>query len=56
MTAYSVDFTVRNDDRVRTLVIDAKDLKSARRKIGRRLGYKDGRMIKIQRVDVIGYF
>lgn len=56
MTAYGIDYTVRNDDRVRTLLVDARDLKSAKRKIGRKHGYKDGRMIKIQRVNVIGYY
>ena len=55
MTAYYIKYTVKGDDRLRELGIDAKDLKSAKRKIGKRHGYKDGRRIKIQGVSVIGY-
>ena len=56
MIAYGIYYKVRGKDGLNTTTIDAKDLKSARRKIGRKHGYKDGRMIEIQRVNVIGYF
>lgn len=56
MIAYGIDYKIRGKDGVNTKLIDAKDLKSARRKIGKKHGYKDGRMIEIQRVNVIGYF
>lgn len=56
MQAYGIDYTIRDKEGVKTILVDAKDLKSAKRKIGKKHGYKDGRMINIQRVNVIGYF
>jgi hypothetical protein len=53
MVALAIDYIVR--DRYYSVLIDAKDLKSAKKKLGKKHGYKDGRMIKIQRVHVIGY-
>ena len=54
MTAYYIIYTVKGQQFEKS--VDAKDLKSAKRKIGKKHGYKDGRMIKIERVSVIGYF
>jgi hypothetical protein len=54
MIALAIDYTVK--DKYYHVVIDAKDLKSAKKKLGKKHGYKDGRMIKIQRSQVIGYF
>ena len=54
MTAYYITYTVK--DQRHEANVDAKDVKSAKRKLGRKHGYKDGRMIKIERVSVIGYF
>ena len=56
MQAYGIQYTVKGDDRIRHLVIDAKDMASARRKIGRRHGYKGGRMIKVKTYNIVGYF
>ena len=56
MQAYYINYKVRNDDKLRDISIDARDLKSAKRKIGKKHGYKDGRMIKITGVSVIGYY
>lgn len=56
MIAYGIDYKVRGKDGITTILVDAKDLKSAKRKIGKKNGYKDGRMIQIQRVNVIGYY
>lgn len=56
MIAYGIDYKIRNKDGITTILIDAKNLKSAKRKIGKKHGYKDGRMIEIQRVNIIGYF
>ena len=56
MTAYYITYTVGKDERQRALSIDAKDIKSAKKKIGRRHGYKSGNMIKIKTVNVVGYF
>ena len=55
MTAYAIDYTV-NGRKVWSYHVEAKDLKSAKRKIGKKHGYKDGRMIKIDRVTVCGYY
>jgi hypothetical protein len=54
MKALAIDYTVK--DKYYSVIIDAKDLKSAKKKLGRKHGYKDGRMIKIQRSSVIGYY
>ena len=56
MTAYSIDYRVGKEDGIRTAQIDARDIKSAKKKIGRKYGYKTGNMIKIEKVNIIGYF
>ena len=56
MIAYGMTYKVRGQDRLHDILIEAKDAKSAKRKIGRKHGYKDGRMIQIVRSSVIGYF
>jgi hypothetical protein len=55
MKAYAIDYTVKGQ-RFFGKLVDAKDLKSAKKKIGKKHGYKDGRMIKIERVSVVGYY
>jgi hypothetical protein len=56
MTAYSIDYTIRNKEGMRNASVDAKDIKSAKKKIGKRHGFKDGRMIQIRNVLVVGYY
>lgn len=56
MVAYAIDYTIRGHDTLHSVNIDAKNLKSAKKKIGRKHGYKDGRMIHIEHVIVCGYF
>lgn len=55
MKAFAIDYSVRGQKYWGKLV-DAKDLASAKKKLGKKHGYKDGRMIKIERASVIGYF
>lgn len=55
MTAYCIDYTVKGQ-RYYGKHIEAKDLKSAKTKLGKKHGYKDGRMIKVDHVTVCGYF
>ena len=55
MTAYSIDYSVKGKNFYGKLV-DAKDITSAKKKLGKKHGYKDGRMIKINHVVVCGYF
>ena len=55
MTAYAIDYTVK-DRKYWSVHVEAKDLKSAKKKLGKKHGYKDGRMIKVQNVCVCGYF
>lgn len=55
MKAYAIDYTVKGQKFWGKLV-DAKDINSAKRKLGKKHGYKDGRMIKVERVSVVGYF
>ena len=58
MIAYAIDYNIRGKDRPYpySVNIDARDLKSAKKKLGRKHGYKDGRMIKIQRAIICGYY
>lgn len=56
MIAYGMTYKIRGKDQLHDILIEAKDAKSAKRKIGRKHGYKDGRMIQIVRSSVIGYF
>lgn len=56
MIAYSIDYRIRGkEDRLHVISIDAKDLASAKKKIGKKHGYKDGRMVKVEKVIIIGY-
>lgn len=54
MTAYNINYTING--KTYNIGIEAKDVASAKKKIGRKHGYKTGRMIKINNVSVIGYF
>lgn len=54
MTAYSIDYEVKG--KKYSKLVDARDLKSAKKKLGRKHGYKTGRMIKITDVVICGYF
>ena len=55
MTAYAISYSCKGNTYWSTLV-EARDLKSAKKKLGKKHGYKDGRMVKIISVSVIGYF
>lgn len=54
MQAYGIDYKVNG--KPYTATIDAKDVQSAKRKLGKRHGYKDGRMIKVSCIRIIGYY
>lgn len=56
MKAYGIDYKVRGNERIYSTLIDAKDLASAKKKIGKKHGYKDGRMIQTVKVSVVGYY
>lgn len=56
MIAYSIDYKIRGKEKNFTTSIEARDLKSAKKKIGRKHGYKTGNMVEIEKVCVIGYF
>lgn len=56
MIAYGIDYKVRGRDNRYSVQIDARDLKSAKKKLGKMHGYKDGRMIQIEHVIVVGYY
>ena len=55
MTAYAIDYKVK-DKTFYSVHVAAKDLKSAKKKLGKKHVYKDGRLIKVQKVCVCGYF
>ena len=56
MVAYGIDYKIRGKEQLHTMLVDAKNAKSAKRKIGKKHGYKDGRMVQIQHINVIGYY
>jgi len=62
MIAYSIHYRIRGDERVYDTLVDAKNLQSAKRKIARKhkkkdgSPYRDGRVVNIQRVFVVGYY
>ena len=55
MTAYAISYSCK-DKTYWSVLVEAKDVKSAKKKLGKKHGYKDGRMIKIVSVSVVGYF
>lgn len=57
MTAYAIDYSIRGEEKSLpySIHVDAKDLKSAKKKIGKKHGYKTGNMVKIQHVTICGY-
>lgn len=56
MQAYGIKYHIRGTERVYSVTVDTKDTKSAKRKIGKKHGYKDGRMIVIDDCKIVGYF
>ena len=56
MVAYGIKYHIRGQERTKDILIDAKDSKSAKRKIGKKNGYKDGRMVVIDECRIIGYY
>jgi hypothetical protein len=54
MQAYSIQYQLKGKDY--SAIIDAKDARSAKRKIGKKHGYKDGRMIRVTSLSIIGYY
>lgn len=54
MKAYSIDYTLKSKNY--NILVDAKDIASAKKKIGKKHGYYTGRMIKVIRSTIIGYF
>ncbi len=53
MVSYYIHYTINNNSY--EILIDAKDIKSAKKKIGRKHGYKSSRKVKVDNVCVIGY-
>ena len=56
MMAFGIKYKVRGQVKEYDVLIDAKDMKSAKRKLGKKHGYKDGRMIQITWSTVVGYY
>lgn len=63
MIAYGIYYHLRNDaTKHYDALIDARDIKSAKRKIARKhkkkdgTPYKDGRVVVLERVDIVGYY
>ena len=54
MQAYGINYSI--DGKEYDILIDAKDVKSAKNKIGRKHGLKTGRKVKISKVSVVGYY
>ena len=56
MQAYGIKYHIKGSEKIIDVSVDAKDIKSAKKKIGKKHGYKDGRMIVINDCKIIGYF
>ena len=62
MIAYSIHYRIKGDEKHYDTLVDAKNIQSAKRKIARKhkkkdgTPYKDGRVVNIDRVFVVGYF
>lgn len=56
MKAYGITYHLRNENKTFDTVVDAKDIKSAKNKIGKKHGCKSGRSICVDDVKIIGYF
>ena len=54
MVAYSISYSCK-DKSYWSVLVEAKDMRSAKKKLGKKHGYKDGRMIKVISSSVIGY-
>lgn len=62
MIAYGINYHLRGDSKQYDTLVDAKDIKSAKRKIARKhkkkdgTPYKDGRVVILDRVMIVGYY
>ena len=56
MQAYFIRYRVRGKEKEYDASVDARDAKSAKRKLGKKHGYKDGRMIEALEIKIIGYY
>lgn len=57
MQAYGIKYHIKgNENKTMDVLVDAKDVKSAKNKIGKKHGYKDGRMVVIDNCKIIGYY
>ena len=62
MIAYGITYHIRGDKRKYDILIDAKNIQSAKRKIARKhkkkdgTPYKDGRVVIADYVSIVGYY
>lgn len=57
MQAYGIKYHIRGkEEKTFDILVDAKNITSAKKKIGKKHGFKDGRMIVIEDCEIIGYF
>ena len=56
MTAFAITYNIKGKAYNHSTIISAKDSQSAKKKIGKRHGYKDGRMIQFVSCNTVGYF
>ena len=54
MISYYIEYMLKGKRFSKYIV--AKNLASAKKKIGKKHGYKTGRMIEIEKAHIIGYF
>ena len=56
MNTYGIKYHVRGcENKVIDTLVNARDERVAKKKIGRSYGYRDGRMIVIHECKVVGY-
>ena len=55
MIAYAIAYNIRGKDEIHDILIDAKDLKYAKKKIAKRHKFKNSRRIQIRQCSIVGY-
>ena len=56
MVLYSITYSLKNKpEKIYTVNVNAKDFKSAKRKIGKRHCYENGRMVNILEASILEF-
>lgn len=56
MVIYHIEYTIKGHDEIHEARVEATGINNAKIKIGKKHGYKSGRMIKVKSYFITGYF